>query len=670
MRTPARRARAPHGRPCRRDREPVACVTDAIKRPEPAPASANGAGEPAAGRADAVPTAAPPSAQAGATASPPPLAGAPGARAQEPDGGGPEGRLGDTLQRFFREYLDETRFREYRVAERTVATLKAQGLTPSGVPRVRPSDCARALAGLREAFRAFEPQFRSHDPEPIERFERLMAEFVAFVDKTYPAEAVGVRLLHAEVHLLLNDPAGVEAAIGAYADRPYLLQGGLDDFRKILELRGRALLLSGKLDERGLGYLDHGRLLVRASRVRARHVAESFAPFLAAARRPPRAEGVIARRLVTLARALVRARRERRGLAVNAWLRLYRSAIVLQMAALFRLLAHVGELRWRTPADAAPADLRRRYLVTRAMGGIGDLLMMTPGLRALAKKSGAPVDLAVPRAFFPVFENNPHVRLLDINGAPIDTLAYRGWRNLSICPAGRYESRHRPHVRKGRVELFARGMGVGRGLLTRHGWTPQVELSGEQIAFRDRFLAESGFGRRRLVGVQPYSRDSYKDHPRIADLIRLLAQEHDVLVLHHLAAGIPEGPGIRSTAGLTLGQSFALVSALEAMVSVDSAFLHAAAAFDVPVVALFGPTDGRTFTRHHRRARVIWKPETFGCSPCWRNEDLPCLLTGTTGISPCVAALGIEDIRDEVNLLLGAAGASPAMPALQETDAR
>ncbi len=33
-----------------------------------------------------------------------------------------------------------------------------------------------------------------------------------------------------------------------------------------------------------------------------------------------------------------------------------------------------------------------------------------------------------------------------------------------------------------------------------------------------------------------------------------------------------------------------------------SGFLHAAGTFDVPVIAILGPTDGKLFTRRHRRA--------------------------------------------------------------------
>ena len=89
------------------------------------------------------------------------------------------------------------------------------------------------------------------------------------------------------------------------------------------------------------------------------------------------------------------------------------------------------------------------------------------------------------------------------------------------------------------------------------------------------------------------------------------------------------------------------------MVCVDSAFLHAAAAFDVPVIALFGPTDGELFTRHHRQATVINANESFACAPCWRNEDLPCSLTGKFGPSPCIAAIRVEPVLAAVEQALG-----------------
>ena len=157
--------------------------------------------------------------------------------------------------------------------------------------------------------------------------------------------------------------------------------------------------------------------------------------------------------------------------------------------------------------------------------------------------------------------------------------------------------------------------------------------------------------RARTVGVQPYARDTYKNHQEIGQFVAALGERYDVIVFHHIETSVA-GPGMASTAGLTLAQSIALVSGLDALVCVDSAFLHAAAAFDVPVVAMFGPTDGVMFTRHHRRAKVIDANERFSCAPCWRNEDLPCSLTGGYGPSPCVAAIKVEPVLAAVEAAL------------------
>ena len=280
------------------------------------------------------------------------------------------------------------------------------------------------------------------------------------------------------------------------------------------------------------------------------------------------------------------------------------------------------------------------------------MIMMTPGLRALAKRQRKPVKLLVPRKFFPIFENNPHVELIDINGPAIDVTAFARWINLSDCPAAAYKSRKRPNVRKGRVELFARAMRIRKWRLTISGLTPDLFLSRAQDNFCTEFLVESKLSVRPIVGVQPYARDSYKDHPNIGEIIRRLQSKYDVIIFHHSADGLSTFGNVTSTAGLSLSQSLALVSKLDAMIAVDSAFLHAAAAFDVPVIGLFGPTDGKMFTRHHRNAIVLDRRRGFPCVPCWRNEDLPCLITGETGYSSCISGIEVGQIMRAVDMLM------------------
>ena len=104
---------------------------------------------------------------------------------------------------------------------------------------------------------------------------------------------------------------------------------------------------------------------------------------------------------------------------------------------------------------------KKKILITRAMGGIGDLLMMTPGIHALKKKyPGRELHLAIPKRYFPLFYENEDVKLIDIESEFFKRFENSKWYNFTDCPAARGESRKAPKVKKGRIELFARALGV------------------------------------------------------------------------------------------------------------------------------------------------------------------------------------------------------------------
>ncbi len=570
-------------------------------------------------------------------------------------------QTGVTLEDFFHTFMDEAEFKEYRFAERVVSNLKIQGNTVSGSPRVRPSDCGRAVSTLSSILESNKFHFRTGDLRYVARFEQLIADLAAYCQKTYPSEALGAHILHARVRLFANNPDGALEIVEYYAERPYLIEGSFEHALMIALLYGQCHLQKGTLSSSKISFISWGRWLAGISRSNSWRVAETFAPFVGSSTSDRSEHGVIPALMRRVSSAYAKFRRGSGSWATNSASKAIATAAIAHLAVLFALLG--ATQRNRGPHSSA-MDLRsRRVLVTRAMGGIGDLLMMSPGLRALASRTGRPVDFAIPKKFHSLFQNNPHVNLLDIDGPPLDISKYQTWKNLSFCPAGRYESKHRPKVKKGRVELFSLGMGVLPHELRQHGLKIDYFLSQDEIEFRHRFKAEKGLGARPVIGVQPFSRDSYKDYSRISNVINSLSQTYDVIIFHHVKDGLPSGNGILSTAGMPLGSSLALVSLLDAMVCVDSAFLHAAAAFDVPVVALFGPTDGTAFTKHHSKAKILWKQQEFACIPCWRNEDIPCPLTqqapGTQFeigqlqvMSPCINSITVDEVTGAVGEVL------------------
>lgn len=579
---------------------------------------------------------------------------------------------GSLLAAFFSEFLDENEFADFRRLEKLVTSLKERGGTYAGHPAIRPRDCGKITQELVALFERSRPQFRLCDPVIVRRFENVIADFTAYCANVYPSEASAALTLHGQVLLFMGEPERALEVVGGWVGKPYALES-TDHILNLVDIYCQAHLRLGTLDETEISFVALGDWLAVNSRS---HTPAMLAPKLAPYIRFDKSarHGSLRGRIMAFAASgLLKEMRTHGAISHKVRAFFMRRIWLTTLKACFALAGRAARFR-------SPYSLRMNrgggVLVARGMGGIGDLLMMEPGLEVLASKQGRPVDFAIPRKFFPVFKGNPHIRLLDIHGPVIDISDYKFFVNLSNCPASRYESRVRPFIRKGRVEVFANAMGVKCAELARQGWRINQFPQEDDNAFCDQFLSEKGFGKRPLIGVQPFSRDSYKDYPAMAQVIQGLAQHYDILIFHHVAAGLPEGPGIAITAGLSLERSLALVGRLNAMVSVDSAFLHAAAAHDYPVIALFGPTDARPLTRHHRKPVVIWEPETFACVPCWRNEDSPCAVTelraaklrkggllssgqppetfvARNTTSPCIAAISPGKVISAVHRALG-----------------
>jgi ADP-heptose:LPS heptosyltransferase len=556
-------------------------------------------------------------------------------------------RLADLLAKL----LDESDAVEFHGAERILEALERQGRTIAGHPRVRPADCDQFLDAVRLVFETYRRSFITADPRIVRRFEDVLEAFEKTDVRSYPRELMRARTLRAEARLLLNNPSGARELIRPYADRIYKIEGDRDEALRIMRLDCEAQAALGVVDDLGRVAVARARASSRLWPFAVRRIALTFIDFMGFDSSARPSDGILDWFLVRCARMTARTRVPGGSLLRRSW-RVAVSSLGLTTAGACLFLLRWGDIHWTSPNDLNRRTHKRDIIVTRAMGGIGDLLIMTAGLRALSRRRATKVKLVVERKFFDLFRNNPYVELIDIDGPPVDVVDCKAWHNLTQCPAAKYESMRRPFVRKGRAELFAAGMGVGKRLLDAHGWQVEYPLDEAQEQFRHAFLQDNNLGSRPIVGVQPYARDSYKDHQEIWRFVAALGERYDIIVFHDLETGLAAGPGMASTAGLTLAESIALVSALDAVVCVDSGFLHAAAAFDVPAVALFGPTDGGLFTRHHSRATVVNANDQFACAPCWRNEDVPCSLTGSYGPSPCIAAIKVKTVLAAVEAAL------------------
>ncbi len=303
------------------------------------------------------------------------------------------------------------------------------------------------------------------------------------------------------------------------------------------------------------------------------------------------------------------------------------------------------------PRPAARAE-EARLLVTRAMGGLGDLLMLTPGLHALrVKNPRATIHLAVPRRFFPLFQGNDDVELVDIH-SELDPTGYDRWFNLTDCPAARTESLTAPRVRRNRIEIFARALGTRGPALWRMDRRPRYFVSDGERAERDRFFASRGLLGESVIGVQLRSDETYRDYPHMPALVQALARSQVVLLFDSRPIPGYDFPNTLKVDGLGLRQAAALASGCRALVAPDSSFVHLAAALGLPAVGLFGPTDGAVRTSDYPRVRFVDVRRDLRCVPCWRNEEIPCALTGLRQ-SVCLGEIGPLTVAAAVADLIG-----------------
>jgi ADP-heptose:LPS heptosyltransferase len=300
-----------------------------------------------------------------------------------------------------------------------------------------------------------------------------------------------------------------------------------------------------------------------------------------------------------------------------------------------------------------PKNYSRKILITRAMGGIGDLLMMTPGLNALKTKlPKQEIFLAIPRRYFPIFENNHDITLIDIEEDFFIHPAFDKWYNFSDCPAARIESRTAPKVKKNRIEIFARELGIGKIKFTFMQKLPQIFLNEFERNFANEFWIRRDLSDKKVVGLQLHSDESYRDYSHMNSLVKNLSGSYTILLFDKEPIAGYDFENVIKVHSLSLRKIFALVEKCNLIVAPDSSFVHIAAAFSIPTIALFGPIDGKIRTQNYPNCKYLDVSEELKCLPCWRNENIPCQLTGLRN-STCMDSISVNKIVKEVNKMIG-----------------
>lgn len=289
-------------------------------------------------------------------------------------------------------------------------------------------------------------------------------------------------------------------------------------------------------------------------------------------------------------------------------------------------------------------------LVMRA-GSIGDLVLLTPALRAWKlKNKDLKLALCTFPDKFPIFEHLEGV-VDELVAYPLPFASIHKYREIITLEDAEMDNEH--HM----TDVFAKELGVPTPLKDyrpAYVVTPEEQESAKQYIFQGR----------PTLAVQTKASVRNRNYPEALWLDVLLKLERrgwGIVLLGRkgqLSPWPPEyaNPFIRdlSVENLPLRTSVAVLSLCQALCGVDSAMVHFAAALELPAVGLYGPFPWQIRTSKAPKTTAI-----MGVGPCagccyhmvnWRHfpKNRPC-----TEIKTCVvlASIKTDRIVTKVDLL-------------------
>jgi lipopolysaccharide heptosyltransferase II len=315
---------------------------------------------------------------------------------------------------------------------------------------------------------------------------------------------------------------------------------------------------------------------------------------------------------------------------------------------------------------------------------LGDVVLTTPLLQALAEREGSPVDVVTTPAAVPLLETHAAVRRVwpfDKHGTEKGLGALR--RFAASLRAERYQTAWLPHrsLRTAALAWLAR---IPRRVGFHDGWRflytdvrrrpdtgheidrllsladvpprryqPAIELKLSDVTAAEKLLRDEGLKPGEpFVALAPGSIWGTKRWPYYKELAQHLTARGARIVVVGGKDDWPLGeqiavtarrlkhPAVNACGKLALRESVAVISKAMVLITNDSAPLHFATAVGTPVVAVFGPTvPAFGFGPRGPRDMTVGV-EGLPCRPCSRHGPATCPL----GHHRCMNDLPVERV--------------------------
>jgi len=289
-----------------------------------------------------------------------------------------------------------------------------------------------------------------------------------------------------------------------------------------------------------------------------------------------------------------------------------------------------------------------QILILRNIGGMGDAVSAIPSiLLFIMLNNEHDVTVAFPKFCHPLFAN-----LIDvIDSKGIDTDEYDKVYQLdNPCPCAIYESQYREATRHSRIEIFGDALGIEEDLLAK--LEPVYSFStGELEEIENYKINHKVEGK--VIGIGLHSAEGYRDYPGMPGVINALIERDDIGEVVLFGTKVPDNvdighPKITPLIGLNLRKVTKILSLCDSFITVDSLFLHLAAALKIETVLLDGPLESKyRFKRYPIAYRINTKKQFPECMPCWRNGYTPCIYSPLDlEKSLCMSKIEVGEIND------------------------
>jgi heptosyltransferase-2 len=342
-------------------------------------------------------------------------------------------------------------------------------------------------------------------------------------------------------------------------------------------------------------------------------------------------------------------------------------------------------------------------ILINALSGNGDALMFSPALRILKEKFPASeIDMLVMfRSVKEMYENNPFLKQIfyvDFLKQPkfkslseVRKIAKREYDySINVYPANRAEynilnallgaktkiAHHYNHTNAGRLEFLndvlinevkdrhnvlqnldlVKSLSKNEEVKDEDAGKMEIFISEKLMQDADAFIKKVNPENKMLVGFHPGS-SLLKNHihkrwdkKKYAETGNILMNEHNAKILlfgnefelnNEINSFMDNKAVIASTADFM--DSIARMNHCKLFISNDTAFMHSAAALNIPVIGIFAYTNSKELYPWKTDNVVVRKD--LACSPCFYNSPKPasCIFNGEEEFK-CMKNIEVDEV--------------------------